>query len=194
MQVTSKKINPYSYEITIKESAVEMEHFKKVAARTIAENRQFPGFRKGDDVPVDVVAREIGEDRLMGEAIEAALQSLYPKALKKQDINPIDIGQITKIVSHSPLEVVLLVEVMPEISLEMKKVEKIKIPVETVSVTDEELQKEIDEIIIRGTHYHTRGAHHGHHHDENGDVAEVTDTAIQTGDRVRINAIGYDKK
>lgn len=194
MQATSKKINAHTYEVTIKESAAEMDHFRKSAAKKIAEARQFPGFRKGDEVPVDVVAREIGEDRLMGEALEEVLQHIYPKALKKLEITPVDVGEITKITSMKPLEVVLSVEVMPEVKLDFKKLEKIKVEVPEVSVSDEDLQKEFDEIIARGTHFHPRGAHHGHHHDENGDVAEVTDTAIQNGDRVRLNAIGSDKK
>ncbi len=194
MQATSKKINPHTYEVTIKESLAEMEHFKKLAAKKIAEARQFPGFRKGDEVPVDVVAREIGTEALMGETLEEALQTIYPKALKKLDIHPVDVGEITKLVSHSPLEVILTVEVMPEVKLDIKKIEKIKVEVAEVSVTDEELQKELDEIIARGTHFHTRGAHHGHSHDENGDVAAETDTSIQMGDKVRVNAIGYDKK
>jgi FKBP-type peptidyl-prolyl cis-trans isomerase (trigger factor) len=83
---------------------------------------------------------------------------------------------------------------MPEVKLDIKKIEKIKVEVAEVAVTDEELQKELDEIIARGTHFHTRGAHHGHSHDENGDVAAETDTSIQMGDKVRVNAIGYDKK
>lgn len=194
MQATSKKVNAYTYEVTIKESASEMEHFKKSAARKIAEARQFPGFRKGDEVPVEVVAREIGEDRLMGEALEEALQTLYPKALKKLGVQPVEVADLTKIISTSPLEVILTVEVMPEVKLDTKKIEKITVSVPEVSVTDEELQKELDEIIARGTHFHPRGAHHGHHHDENGDVAETTDTAVQNGDRVRVNAVGYDTK
>lgn len=194
MQATTKKLNAHTYEVTIKESASEMEHYKKQAARKIADVRQFPGFRKGDEVPVEVVVREIGEDVLMAEALEVALQAVYPKALKKLEIQPIDVGELTKVVSMSPLEVVMHVEVMPEVKLDFKKIEKIKVDVAEVSVSDEELQKELDEIINRSTHFHPRGAHHGHSHDENGDVAEVTDTAIQNGDRVRVNALGSDKK
>lgn len=194
MQATSKKINAHTYEVTIKENAAEMDHYKKSAARKIADVRQFAGFRKGDEVPVDVVAREIGEDRLMGEALEEALQVIYPKALKKLEINPIDMGDLTKVVSVTPLEVILTVEVLPEVKLDFKKIEKIKVELPEVSVTDEELEKELEEIIARSTHFHARGAHHGHDHDENGDVAQETDTAIQIGDRVRINAVGYDKK
>lgn len=194
MQATSKKISGYTYEVTIKEGATEMEHYKKSAAKMIAAARQFPWFRKWDEVPMDVVEREIGADRLMGEAIEQALQTLYPKALKKLEIQPVDVGEIKELKSHSPLEVTLLVEVAPEVKLDMKKIEKIKVAVSEVSVSDEDLQKELDEIINRATHFHTRGAHHGHHHDENGDVAEVTDTAIQNGDRVRLNAVGFDKR
>jgi len=194
MQATSKKLNAHTFEVTIKESAAEMEHYKKAAAKKIAKTRQFPGFRKGDEVPTDVVAREVGEDRLMAEALEEALQAVYPKALKKLEIQPIEVGELSKVVSMSPLEVILHVEVMPEIKLDFKKIEKIKVDVPEVSVTDEEFQKELDEIIGRSTHFHARGAHHGHHHDENGDVDEVTDTAIHNGDKVRVNALGSDKK
>lgn len=194
MQATSKKLNAHTYEVTIKENAAEMEHYKKSAAKKIADSRQFPGFRKGDEVPFDVIAREVGEDRVMSEALDEALQVIYPKALKKLGINPVDVGELTKVTSMSPLEVVLTVEVMPEIKLDFKKIEKITVQVPEVSVTDEELKKELDEIVARSTHFHTRGAHDGHHHDENGDVNQVTDTAIVEGDRVRINALGYDKK
>jgi trigger factor len=194
MQATSKKLSAHTYEVTIRESAAEMEHYKKSAARKIAEVRQFPGFRKGDEVPVDVVIREIGEDRLMGETLEEVLQAVYPKALKKLEIIPVDAGDLTKVVSMSPLEVVMTVEVMPEVKLDMKKIEKISVEVPSVAVSDEELQKELDEIIARSTHFHPRGAHHGHHHDENGDVPEETDTSIQNWDRVRVNALGSDKK
>lgn len=152
MQATSKKINAHTYEVTIKESAAEMDHFRKSAAKKIAEARQFPGFRKGDEVPADVVAREIGEDRLMGEALEEALQHIYPKALKKLEIVPVDVGEITKITSMKPLEVILSVEVMPEVKIDFKKLEKIKVEVPDVSVSDEDLQKEFDEIKIGRAH------------------------------------------
>lgn len=193
MQATSKKTSSNTFEITIKESGSEMEKYKKEAIRALAEERQFPGFRKGDEVPFEVIAREIGEERIMQEALNQALQVLYPKALKKLEITPVDMGEIKDVTSIAPLEVILTVEVAPEVDLDIKKIEKIKIDVTPVSVTDEELQKELDEIIARGTHYHPRGAHHGHHHDENGDVSE-TDLAIQEGDKVMVNAVGYDKK
>lgn len=193
MQATSKKVSETVWEVTIKESNAEMEKYKKEAARSIAEERQFPGFRKGDEVPFDVIGREIGAERLMEEALNQALQVLYPRALKKLEITPIDMGEIKSVTSIAPLEVVLTVEIAPEVSLDMKKIEKIKIELTPVVVPDEELQKELDEIIVRGTHFHPRGAHHGHHHDENGDVTE-TDLAIQDGDKVMVNAVGYDKK
>lgn len=193
MQATSKKASGNTLEITIKESGAEMGKYKKEAVRALAEERQFPGFRKGDEVPFEVVAREIGEERIMQEALNQALQVLYPKALKKLEITPVDMGEIKDVKSISPLEVILTVEITPEVNLDIKKIEKIKIDVVAVAVPDEDLQKELDEIIVRGTHFHPRGAHHGHHHDENGDVSE-TDMAIQEGDKVMVNAVGYDKK
>lgn len=194
MQVTHESVSGHMVKITIKESSTEMEHYKKLAALEIAEARQFPGFRKGDDVPTEVVAREIGEDRLMQEALNRALQTLYPKALKKLSIHPVDMGEISDIASISPLEVTLMIEVVPEIALDIKKTEKIRVPMPQVSVSDEDLEAELAEMLKRGTHYHPRGHHHGHTHDENGDLPDSTDTAIQMHDKVRVNAVGYDKK
>ena len=179
MQATSKKTGN-TLEVTIKESGAEMEKYKKEAVHVLAGERQFPGFRKGDEVPFEVVAREIGEERIMQEALNQALQVLYPKALKKLEITPIDMGEIKDVKSISPLEVTLTVEVAPEVNLDIKKIEKIKVDVASVAVTDEELQKELNEIIVRGTHFHPRGAHHGHHHDENGDVTTTTTTTTIT--------------
>ncbi len=130
----------------------------------------------------------------MGEALESALQVLYPKALKKLGIHPVDIGEIKKINSSSPLDVVLEAEVIPDVELALKKIEKIRISQAKVDVTDEELEKEMQAISDRYTHYHPRGHEHGHHHDENGEVETVADMGVHEGDRVRVNALGYDKK
>lgn len=170
MQVTSEKVSDTTIHITIKENKANMDKYEQTAADMLAADRQFPGFRKGDKVPVEVVAREVGGERLMQETLNEALQSLYPKALKKLEIQPVDMGEIKEVKSINPLEVILAVEVTPEVRLDLKKIEKIRIDIPHAAVTDEELQRELDEIIARGTHYHPRGAHHGHHHDENGDV------------------------
>ena len=129
----------------------------------------------------------------MQEALNQALQILYPKALKKLEINPVDMGEIKEVKSITPLEVTLTVEIAPEVELDIKKIEKISIALPTVSVSDEELKSELDEIVVRNTHYHVRGDAHGHDNDVNGAV-ESTDETIQDGDKVTVNAIGYDKK
>lgn len=193
MQATGKKSAGTLYEVTIKESVSEMEKYKKEAIRVISDERQFDGFRKWDEVPFEVIAREIGEDKVMQEALNQALQILYPKALKKLEINPVDMGEIKEVKSITPLEVTLTVEIAPEVELDIKKIEKISIVLPQVSVSDEELKSELDEIVTRNTHYHIRGEAHGHEHDENGAV-ESTDETIQDGDKVTVNAIGYDKK
>ncbi len=92
----------------------------------------------------------------MSEALEDALQSIYPKAIKKLLITPVESGEFVKLVSMSPLEVVMHVEVIPSIELDMKKIEKISVVVDQISVSDEEMGKELEKIIERATHFHTR--------------------------------------
>lgn len=89
--------------------------------------------------------------------------------------------------SKDPLELTLEVEVFPEIEIDEKKMNKIRVKKTPVSVEESEVDMEIDAIKARFTHFHEAG----HHSDDGADTSNLT---IEKGDRATISAQGYDKK
>lgn len=94
---------------------------------------------------------------------------------------------MTDIKSLSPIEIVLEIEVLPEIEIDVKKLDKISIKKTIVRVEKAEVATAIEDISKRFTHFHEAG----HSHDDGFDASKTT---IETGDRVTLDTQGYDKK
>jgi len=77
-----------------------------------------------------------------------------------------------------PLEVTLQVEILPEIQVDLKKVKKIKVEKNKVSVSAADVKKDMDEIESKSTGY---------------EAAKKTAT-VKKDDKLTIHAHGYDKK
>ena len=121
------------------------------------------------------------------QALDAVIGKIYPKILKKENILPVSPGQITEVKSTDPIELTLEVEVFPEITIDEKKMNKIKVKKTPVSVEKDEVEMELAEIKKRFTHFHEAG-----HHTDDG--ADTSNLSIENGDRATISAQGYDKK
>ena len=89
--------------------------------------------------------------------------------------------------STDPIELTMEVEVFPEIVIDEKKLDKIRVKKTTVKVEESEIDLEIEAIKTRFTHFHEAG-----HHTEDG--ADTSILTIEKGDRATISAQGYDKK
>jgi len=112
---------------------------------------------------------------------------LYPKILKKENIIPVAPGNITELKSMSPLEFTIEVEIFPEVEIDEKKLDAIKVKRTPVKVDKKEVEAELAAIKERFTHYHEAGSH-------TEDGADTSVTKIENSDRVTISAQGYDKK
>ena len=121
------------------------------------------------------------------QALDTIIGKIYPKILKKENIIPVAPGQITEVKSTDPIELILEVEVFPEITIDEKKMEKIKVQKTAVKIEKDEVEKELEDIKARFTHFHEAG----HHSDDGADTSNLT---IEKGDRATISAQGYDKK
>lgn len=187
MQATATRTQSYLYEVTIKESGTEFEKARTKAIEDIRKKGSVKGFKKGSNIPDAIIIREYGEANITERAIDALMNKLYLKAIAKAGITPVAPGQIQNIVSTSPFEVVISVEVLPEFEIDEAKIDTISTPRTIVSVEDTEVDAAIDEIRTRFTHFHHAGAH-------TEDGADTSHTAIETGDRVTISAQGHTEK
>ncbi|MCF7918119.1 trigger factor [Candidatus Gracilibacteria bacterium] len=114
-----------------------------VANKKVLENFQkytnIKGFRKGQ-VPLDIIKKEVGEDRLGLEAVQTAIDKKYQNFIKENRLQPtaaphVNFSDLKKI----PIEVKIEVELFPEIDL--GNYQKIKLSPIKVEAND----KEIDE-------------------------------------------------
>ena len=154
-----------------------MSKYRTKACAKLSEHANIKGFRKGTEISEDILVSHFGEEMIQHHMLEEALETLYRKALKKADVLPVDHGSIKEIKSYSPLELTMTVEVYPDIKIDQKKVKKISVKTTPVSVSAEEIQAEIDTVAEQHVSWTPRKT-----------------SAIKSGDRVLIDAQGYDKK
>lgn len=186
MQITSNKINAYTVEIIVKDSAKAFEKAREDAIADIAANASFKGFRKGN-VPKDVVLREYGEVRVTEQAVNNYLDKQYHKILEKTGVLPVAPGTVKAIKSVEPLEVVLEIEILPEAIVDEKKLSKISVPKTSVEANDADAEKAFGEIEKRFTHFHDAGSH-------GEDGFDASNAVIEKGDRVTLDTQGFEKK
>lgn len=187
----------------------EIEKQRAAAVKALGQNIKVDGFRPGH-VPETVIVQKVGEMTLLTEMAERALAAVYPEILKAHSIDPIGRPaiEITKIAPGNPLGFTATVAVLPEIKLpDYKKISKgLNKTKEAASVTDEEVDKQVQDILrqkaayerlqkkaaagIKETHTHADGTvHEGPAHDDEGKpiedindlpIPELTDEVVKT--------------
>ena len=110
--------------------------------------------------------------------IEYAIDTLYREALKKEKLMPVAQGEIQEIISQSPLQIKMHIEVLPEVTIK-NAYKKIKLKKKKLSVSAAEITAALDDIQTRFTHFH--------------EVEDKKKSAAM-GDKLTIDTDGYDSK
>lgn len=186
MQTTVTKKSPFLLSIEVKESGAEFEKAQKLAIEDFRKNGKINGFKPGT-APDNVIIKQFGLSAIDQHAVDIIIDKIYPKILKKENIIPVAPGNITELKSTNPLEFVIEVEIFPEVTIDEKKLDAIKVKKTNFKVMKKEIDEEIEAIKRRFTHYHEAGVHAD-------DGADTSHTAIENGDRATVTAQGYDKK
>lgn len=187
MKITSKHLPKCIVEITVEDSASAYEKARAKALASLSTRVSVKGFRAGAKVPEALVLKEVGEARLADEALDIYLKQVYPQILSESKITPIAPGNVTEIKSLDPLIITLQIETLPVPTLEMKKIQVIKLKKTEVTTDPKETDDAISEIEKRFTHFHAAG----HVHEDGFDA---TESSVAMGDRVTIQTQGFDKK
>ncbi len=187
MQSVVTRKNSYTVSVNVKESGAELAKARKNVLEEIRAKGKVKGFKQGSAIPDSVIIREYGETMIEQQALDQVVEKIYPKILKKENIIPVAPGNITEVKSRDPIELTIEIEVFPEIEIDEKKLAKIKVKKTPVSVEEKEIDKEIEDIKARFTHFHGAGEH-------TEDGADTSHEKIEKNDRVTITAQGYEKK
>ena len=119
-------------------SAID-QTFKKKNKET-----KIDGFRKGM-APKDMYIKKFGIESLYPDAIDSVLQVAYKKALEKESLVPV-IEPIVDVTGISDTNVILKFTIITKPEVKLGEYKNLKIKKDKVTVTDEEIQHEIEHL------------------------------------------------
>jgi trigger factor len=172
MKATVEPLEGNKVKLSVEVDELEFGKAVDAALRKLAREVRIPGFRPGK-APRQLLEARMGKDGLRQEALREALPEYYAEALRQTEVDAIAPPEIdvTGGADDGPLAFDAVVEVRPQINL--AGYQGLQITVPSPTVTDEELQKQIDRL-----------------RQPFGELREVTRPAAD-GDHVTINLNGF---
>lgn len=144
--------NLVKLDIEIDAETAEKEYNK--ACKRLAQRVNIPGFRKGK-APRAILEKNIGQDSIKHDVLDALLPSAFSEAIQKNDLNIITQPYLESYDFElgKPVKVVAKVELKPEVKFEQYK--GLDVEVEEFKNADDAMEKEIDELTKKFTSFKT---------------------------------------
>ena len=148
MKTTVDKLSDTRVKLTVNVPFAELDKEIDQAYSAIAQQVQIPGFRKGK-APRQLIDARFGRGAMLEQVVNDMLPSRYEQAVTENDLKVI--GQpnidIPKVEDNDFVEFTAEVDVRPEI--EVPDFSKISVTVPALAVTDEDVEKELEELAGR---------------------------------------------
>jgi trigger factor len=175
---TVEKLSPTRVRINVEVPFTELEPDFDRAFKQLAKQVRLPGFRPGK-APRKLLEARIGRGAVLEQVVNDALPGRYSEAVSSSELQPLgqpDI-EITKLEDNEELVFTAEVDIRPEIDL--PDLETLKITVDPIEVTDDEVDTELQSLRARfGTLTGVERAA------ENGDFVSIDLAATIDGDDV----------
>ncbi|MCU1407957.1 MAG: trigger factor [Microbacteriaceae bacterium] len=152
MKSTVEKLSPTRAKLTITVTPEELKPSITHAYSHIAEEINIPGFRKGK-VPPPIIDQRVGKSAVLEHAVNEGLDGFYRSAVEESKLRPLgrpeaDIVEWPSDKDFSgDLLLSIEVDVRPEI--ELPAYEGLKLTVDAVEVSDDEVTEELDTLRSR---------------------------------------------
>ncbi len=145
MKSTVEKLSPTRVRINVEVPFTELEPEIDKAFKQLAKQIRLPGFRPGK-APRKLLEARVGRGAVIEQVVNDALPGRYSEAVTSSSLQPI--GQpeieITKLEDNEELVFTAEVDVRPEIDL--PDLDTLKITVDPISVTDEDVATELENL------------------------------------------------
>jgi trigger factor len=171
-------VGPTRAKLTVEVPFEELKPSLDKAYKTIAQQINVPGFRRGK-VPPMVIDRQVGRGAVLEQAINDVLPQMYMEAMQEHDLQPLAQPEIevTRIEENEALEFTAEVDVKPEITI--PDYTGLSAEVEDVEVSEDDVQEQIEALRERfGTLVDVDRAA------EDGDFVVIDLVATQDGEPV----------
>jgi trigger factor len=142
VKVTKEKIENSQAYLTVEMEPDEIEKALQHAYKVLVKKANIPGFRKGK-APRPIVESYLGKDSLLQEAVNDLIPDAYDKAIKEQNLTPIDQPKI-EVSQMQPVIFKAVVPLPPNVSL--GDYTKIRVEPKEAKVNDEEIEHVIDHL------------------------------------------------
>ncbi|HEY1133571.1 MAG TPA: trigger factor [Nocardioides sp.] len=145
MKSAVETLNPTRVKLTVEVPFDELKPSLDKAYKTIAQQINIPGFRRGK-VPPAVIDRQVGRGAVLDQAINDALPKVYVEALRENSLEPLAQPEIevTRLEDKDLLEFTAEVDIKPEI--ELPEYDGLTASVEDLEVTDEDVATQLDNL------------------------------------------------
>jgi trigger factor len=146
---TVERLSPTRVKLNITVTPEELKPSITHAYQHIAESVNIPGFRKGK-VPPPIIDQRVGRGEVISHAVNEGLDKFYREAANAEGLKPLgrpsaDIVKLPDVKDFSgDLEVVVEVDVRPDFT--MPKYDGLKLEVEPVAVTPDEVETELENL------------------------------------------------
>lgn len=147
VNTTVEKLSPTRAKLTITVTPDELKPSIDHAYQHIAEQVTIPGFRKGK-VPAPIIDQRVGREEVLNHAVSEGLDRFYRDAVTAENVRVL--GRPEADVTEWPnvkdftgdLVIAVEVDVRPE--FELPKLEDIELTIDSVEVTDEDVENELE--------------------------------------------------
>ena len=145
---TVEKLSPTRVRINVEVPFTELEPDFERAYKQLAQQVRLPGFRPGK-APAKLLEARVGRSAVLDQVVNDALPARYSEAVTASKLSPL--GQpdidVTKIEDGEQLVFTAEVDVRPEIKL--PDLSTLKISVDPIQVSDEEVDAELESLRAR---------------------------------------------
>jgi len=172
MQIKSENLPKNEAKMQIKLSLEETAVFEERTAQSISASIKIPGFRKGK-APIDVVKKEVGEEKFYALLFENFIPKIYTDAIKEEGHTPVSRPKI-KIEKEFPIEIEATFATVPDVNV--SKLDKIKIKAPKIKIEKNDVDETLEHILKK-----------------NAEFKEV-DRKAKKGDRLEIDFEGLDEE
>ena len=147
MKSAVENLSPTRVKLTVEVPNEELQPHVDAALKSIGEQIQVPGFRKGK-VPARIIEQRVGKGAVLQEAVNDSLPEFFGKAVEETGVEPIgqpevDITQVP-MKDDEQLEFTVEVDVRPEVTL--PDYDGVQIQVDNLEVTDADVEEKMTEL------------------------------------------------
>ncbi len=171
MDVQIEHLDTHEVRLTIPVADDVVTRAQRDVARKLSKDLRIPGFRPGN-APLNVVMASVGPEVFAAELANELAARVYSQVIDEAGIEPYGPGQLEDL-KREPTQLIVRVPLEPVVDL--KDYRSIRLPVSAVTVTDEEIEAELQDLR------------------EDNAIVEMVERPAQAGDVVEAVIVGVSE-